>query len=469
MLIIVGGCGYVGSAIAERLVGGERRRRRHRQRPPVVRSARNHVQRRDVVGSVIDRDVLEQAGIADADGFIAVTRSDNTNLMAVEIATHLYGVRRSVARLFNPDNEEVYRRLGVSYVSSTGAIAKLFLNEFRGALPLHVMFPEDDVSVVDLEVDTEGHGLSVAEFESHGPVRITAVQRDGRVRIPDEREVLQRGDVVTAAVGPSSARRLAPLVRDLEREDVLGVADPGASGTGGGPDVYVVIVGGGRIGRYVARDIVRKGPRGHGHRAGGRPRRVARRGDRGARHRGRRGGPPLPRAGAHGARRRVRRDHARGRPQPRRLPARTHRVRTKRVISRVNDPKNVEIFQVLGIEAVSSTRLISELIENEFSVGELIHLSSLRGGRAEHRRGPHPRRGVRAPRTAARRDRLPDDAVVVLVFRGEETLIPRGGTHIVARGRGHRPDGADLGRRADRSAARGRLMVLGRRRFTLAR
>jgi trk system potassium uptake protein len=222
MLIIVGGCGNVGSAVANSLSVD-------RDDVVVVDSDPHAFDRlgstfngETVVGSVTDRDILELAGIADADGFIAVTRSDNTNLMAVEIATHLYGVRRSVARLFNPQNEEVYRRLGVSYVSSTGAIAKLFLNEFRGRLPLHVMFPEDDVSVVDLEVDSGGHGLSVAEFESHGPIRITAFQRDGKVRIPDAREVLQRGDIVTAAVGPSSARRISPLVRDFEREDVLG-------------------------------------------------------------------------------------------------------------------------------------------------------------------------------------------------------------------------------------------------------
>jgi trk system potassium uptake protein TrkA len=215
MHIIVGGCGYVGSAIAEQLSTDS-------DDVIVVDSDPRSFDRlgttfngETIVGSVIDRDVLEQAGIADADGFIAVTRSDNTNLMAVEIATQLYGVRRSVARLFNPGNEEVYRRLGVSYVSSTAAVAKLFLNEFRGALPLHVMFPEDDISVVDLEIDQAADGMDVSDFEAHGPVRITAVQRDGRVFVPGGDEALRRGDVVTAAVGPSSARRLAPLVRDL--------------------------------------------------------------------------------------------------------------------------------------------------------------------------------------------------------------------------------------------------------------
>ena len=105
---------------------------------------------------------------------------------------------------------------------------------------------------------------------------------------------------------------------------------------------------------------------------------------------------------------------------------------TKRVISRVNDPNNVEIFQALGIEAVSSTRLISELIENEFSVGELIHLTSLRGGRASIVEIRIPV-GAGAP-PARRLDEIgvPDDVVIVAVFRGDETVIPRGGTQIVA-------------------------------------
>jgi trk system potassium uptake protein len=102
----------------------------------------------------------------------------------------------------------------------------------------------------------------------------------------------------------------------------------------------------------------------------------------------------------------------------------------KRSISRVNSPKNVEIFEALGIEAVSSTRLISELLENEFSVGELIHLTSLKGGRVGlvELRIPD---GFDAP--PARRVEaipLPNEAILVCIFRGEETIIPHGDTVI---------------------------------------
>lgn len=103
----------------------------------------------------------------------------------------------------------------------------------------------------------------------------------------------------------------------------------------------------------------------------------------------------------------------------------------RRAISRVNTPKNVEIFEALGIEPVSSTRLISELLENEFSVGELIHLTSLKGGRVqlvELRIPDGP--SAPKPRTLEVLD-LPAESVIVAVFRGDETVIPQGSTQIL--------------------------------------
>lgn len=102
----------------------------------------------------------------------------------------------------------------------------------------------------------------------------------------------------------------------------------------------------------------------------------------------------------------------------------------KRAISRVNTPKNVEIFSALGIEPVSSTRLISELLEHEFSVGELIHLTSLKGGRVSLVELRIPDGPDAPPTRAVENLQLPFEAVIVAVFRGEETIIPRGVTEI---------------------------------------
>jgi trk system potassium uptake protein len=149
-----------------------------------------------------------------ADGLIAVTRFDNVNLMSVEIATHLYDVPRTIARLFNPEREDVYRKLGVRYISSTGTIAKMFLNEFREeSHPLHVRFADADVSMVDLEIDTGGHGTTVEDFEIDGLLRIAAVRRGARVFIPDRTDRLERDDLVTVAMKPGASRLVADRVR----------------------------------------------------------------------------------------------------------------------------------------------------------------------------------------------------------------------------------------------------------------
>ncbi len=220
MHIIVGGCGRLGAEIAARLSDDPDNDVVAIDQDPLafdrLGSAFNG---ETIVGDVTDRDVLEKAGIARADAFLAVTRSDNANLMAVEVATHLYDVPRSVARLFNPERESVYRKLGVRYVSGTGLLAKLFLNELRrGTFRQHLEFrASPDVAVVDMRIGSSGHGLPVEDFELEERLRVAAISRDAQVIIPTPDLRLQRGDVVTAAVRRGAYRRVRHLLDPLDR------------------------------------------------------------------------------------------------------------------------------------------------------------------------------------------------------------------------------------------------------------
>ncbi|MDX1509823.1 MAG: TrkA family potassium uptake protein [Nitriliruptorales bacterium] len=218
MHIIVGGCGRLGAEIAERLSDDA-------DNDVVVVDIDPHAFDRlgaafngeTVNGDVTDRDALERAGIAYADGFMAVTKSDNANLMAVQIAKHLYGVERAVARLFSPEREPVYRKLGIRNVSGTGMLAKLFLNEFRHeSFPQHVHFETGTIEVVDLIVGPQGHGVTVDDFELDGQVRIAAIQRDRKVFVPRPDDRLQRGDLLAAAVKGGAFKKVAPLLADGE-------------------------------------------------------------------------------------------------------------------------------------------------------------------------------------------------------------------------------------------------------------
>ncbi len=78
-----------------------------------------------VVGNGIDQDVLQRIGLADADAFVAVTPGDNRNVMASQIAKHIFGVPRVVCRIFDPIREELYHSLGLETISPTREVARL--------------------------------------------------------------------------------------------------------------------------------------------------------------------------------------------------------------------------------------------------------------------------------------------------------------------------------------------------------
>ncbi len=78
-----------------------------------------------VVGNGIDQDVLQRIGLAEADAFVAVTPGDNRNVMACQIAKHIFGVPRVVCRIFDPIRQELYRNLDLETISPTKEVAQL--------------------------------------------------------------------------------------------------------------------------------------------------------------------------------------------------------------------------------------------------------------------------------------------------------------------------------------------------------
>lgn len=99
-----------------------------------------------------------------------------------------------------------------------------------------------------------------------------------------------------------------------------------------------------------------------------------------------------------------------------------------RVISRINNPRNEEIFAALDIEGISSTSLISRLIREEVTVGNLIHLTTLRAGKVNLVEVDVPPDARPSPPLAE--IDLPEESIVVCVFRGDDTLIPGRDMHI---------------------------------------
>ena len=78
-----------------------------------------------LVGSGLSEASLLKAGIKGTDVFVAVTQGDNRNVMACQIAKHIFGVPKVICRIYDPIREEMYHSLGVETISPTKVGAQL--------------------------------------------------------------------------------------------------------------------------------------------------------------------------------------------------------------------------------------------------------------------------------------------------------------------------------------------------------
>jgi trk system potassium uptake protein TrkA len=72
-----------------------------------------------LVGDGTDEEALKKAGIEEADAFIALTQGDNRNIMASQIAKHIFSVPRVICRTYDPLRRELFSSLGIETFSPT--------------------------------------------------------------------------------------------------------------------------------------------------------------------------------------------------------------------------------------------------------------------------------------------------------------------------------------------------------------
>ena len=98
-----------------------------------------------IEGDGCDSGILIDAGIEKCDIFVATTGRDDTNLVSCELATTLFDVNRCIARVNNPRNERIFRRMGIESVSSTLVISRLIEEEaLAGSMNAMESLYEDD-------------------------------------------------------------------------------------------------------------------------------------------------------------------------------------------------------------------------------------------------------------------------------------------------------------------------------------
>ena len=220
MKVIVMGCGRVGSQVSHLLArqGHQVTVIDHRDTDAATRLG-PHFKGRLISGLGFDRAVLLEAGVENADAFIAASASDNANVVAARIARNVFHVPRVIARMYDPRRAEIYHRLGLMTISSTDlGVRQIYEMVTHTDLDVIQKFGRGEVSMLAIEVDSTLAGRSVRDLSIPGEVLVISITRNDQAFIPSNGTEFQEGDIVHLAVQSTSMTRLEGLL-GLERRN----------------------------------------------------------------------------------------------------------------------------------------------------------------------------------------------------------------------------------------------------------
>jgi trk system potassium uptake protein TrkA len=161
---------------------------------------------------------MAEAGMGRADVVVAVTGDDEDNLVVCQVAKHKFNVPRTIARINNPKNENLFRKLGIDVtVSST----ELILSQIEQFIPaqslVHLLTLRNvGVSFVELEIppNSPALGRPLRELGIPDDSIFPLVIRGGKEAIiPYGDTVLEPGDQVIAVTSKGSEEMLRRILR----------------------------------------------------------------------------------------------------------------------------------------------------------------------------------------------------------------------------------------------------------------
>jgi trk system potassium uptake protein TrkA len=171
---------------------------------------------RKIVGLGFDRETLEEAGIKEADAFIAVSNGDNSNIVSARIAREHYHVPKVVARIYDPRRAEIYERLNIPTIATVRwAARQIQFILFHGKEELRETLAGGNVFLLRIEVPNHLVGKSVSSIDIDGEIEVVGVDRGGSGFIPRSDSTFQQGDVMDVVVAKDAMDKLDTQLEPL--------------------------------------------------------------------------------------------------------------------------------------------------------------------------------------------------------------------------------------------------------------
>ena len=253
MNVIIVGCGKVGYTLVELLSNENHNLVVIDEKPEKVHSITASLDAMGIVGNGMNHQILLDAGIATADLLIAVTGSDENNLLCCVIAkktSHCQTIARIRNPIYNAEIEFLKKEFGLAMIinpelTAANEIARIF--QFPSAIRVD-SFAKGHVELLHFKLTEDSHliGLRLSNLHKtfHTNVLVCTATRGEDIIIPHGDYVFQEGDVVTIA----AERRNA-----IEFFNKIGITKTRVTNA--------ILAGGGKVSYYLAKSLIQSGIR----------------------------------------------------------------------------------------------------------------------------------------------------------------------------------------------------------------
>jgi trk system potassium uptake protein TrkA len=195
MRVLIMGCGRVGSELSLALLEGGHDVTVIDKNPEAFWRYPPGEGARQMVGLGFDRELLEEAGIRDADAFIAVSSGDNSNIVSARVALEHFHVPKVIARIYDPRRAEIYGRLNIPTVATTTwGIKQIQLMLLHDREEIRESLGGGDILRVRVPVPEHLIGKPANTLNVDGKILVAGVSRGGTGFLPTPDSTLQAGD-----------------------------------------------------------------------------------------------------------------------------------------------------------------------------------------------------------------------------------------------------------------------------------
>ena len=145
---------------------------------------------------------LDDAGAERANLFVAVTDEDEDNLVACQVAKHKFNVPRIIARISNPKNETLFKKLGIDVtVSATNLILEHIAEEVPTHPLTHLLeLRRGELEVVEVKIPSTSTavGKQLRELSLPSGSILSLIIKEQGVQVPSPETILEADDRVIA-------------------------------------------------------------------------------------------------------------------------------------------------------------------------------------------------------------------------------------------------------------------------------